>query len=202
MERELRESDAGSDPMLLFRRWFEDARRAGLLLAEGMTLATSTKGGVPSARVVLLKEIDDAGFLFYTNLESRKAGELEENPRGALVFWWGALERQVRIEGRVEKLPDEKADAYFRGRPRERQLGAWASHQSRVVSGREELDCRLEALRQDYEGREVPRPPYWGGYRLVPASLEFFQARSDRLNDRLIYHRRGKRRWVRKRLAP
>ena len=202
MERELLESYAGNDPILLFNRWFEDAQKAGIFLAEGMTLATTTKDGVPSARVVLLKEVDDEGFVFYTNFESRKAVELDKNPQGALVFWWNELERQVRIEGRVEKVPDERSDDYFKGRPRERQLGAWASHQSRVVSDRDELDRRFGALEREYDGKEIPRPPYWGGYCLIPDSVEFFQARSDRLNDRLIYRRGGKADWVRERLAP
>ena len=202
MERELLESDAGRDPIVLFKQWFEDAEKAEIVLSEGMTLATATKTGMPSARVVLLKEIDEEGFLFYTNFESRKAMELDENPQGALVFWWGELDRQVRIEGRVKKASDEKSDDYFRTRPRERQLGAWASHQSQVVSGRDELDRQFETLRQEYDGKEIPRPPYWGGYRLIPVSLEFFQARSDRLNDRLIYRRQGKAGWVRERLAP
>ncbi len=202
MERGLVESEAGSDPIGLFNRWFEEAREAVPVLPEGMTLATATKDGAPGARVVLLKGVDERGFLFYTNFESRKGEELAENPQAALVFWWGELERQVRIEGRVEKAPDAESDAYFQGRHRGSQLGAWASEQSRAIPGRAALEQRLEALEEEYRDREIPRPPNWGGYRVFPTAVEFFQARSNRLNDRLRYCRLEDGTWRVERLAP
>ncbi len=202
MERTLLEDEAGPDPIRLFKRWFEEAREAVPVLPEGMTLATTTVDGAPSARVVLLKEVDERGFLFYTNLESRKGAELAENPRAALVFWWSPLERQVRIEGQVEKVPDAEADAYFRNRHRGSQLGAWASAQSRAIPDRGALERRFEALAEEYRGREVPRPSFWGGYRVFPTTIEFFQSRPDRLNDRLHYRRVEDGNWRMERLAP
>lgn len=202
MERMLLEDEAGPDPIRLFKRWFEEAREAVPVLPEGMTLATTTVDGTPSARVVLLKEVDERGFVFYTNVESRKGAELAENPRAALVFWWRPLERQVRVEGQVEKVSDAEADAYFRNRARGSQLGAWASAQSRAIPDRGALERRFEALAEAYRGREVPRPSFWGGYRVFPATIEFFQSRPDRLNDRLHYRRLEGGNWRMERLAP
>jgi pyridoxamine 5'-phosphate oxidase len=166
-----------------------------------MTLATATPDGRPSARVVLLKGFDERGFVFYTNYEGRKSRELEANPRAALLFYWGELERQVRVEGRVSRVPDRESDAYFAGRPRGSQLGAWASEQSRPVRDRGALERRLRELEGEYEGREVPRPAFWGGYRVVPETMEFWQGRENRLHDRLRY-RRAEGGWKIERLQP
>jgi pyridoxamine 5'-phosphate oxidase len=163
----LDESNVSRDPVEQFRRWFEEALAADLHEPNAMILATATPEGKPSARVVLLKGFDERGFAFYTNYEGRKARELEENPQAALLFYWGELERQVRIEGRVSRLSDAESDAYFKSRPRGSQLGAWVSEQSRPVEGRDVLDGRLRDLERRYEGREIPRPPFWGGYRLA-----------------------------------
>ena len=187
----LDESDLSPNPIEQFRRWFEEALNAGLHEPNAMTLATATPDGKPSARVVLLKGYDERGFVFYTNFEGRKGRELDENPRCALLFYWGELERQVRIEGRASRVPDGEADAYFASRPRGSQLGAWASAQSREVEGREVLEDRLRKLEAEYEGREVPRPPFWGGYRVEPDVFEFWQGRENRLHDRLAYGREG-----------
>jgi pyridoxamine 5'-phosphate oxidase len=197
----LRESDAEVDPVEQFRRWFDEALAADLHEPNAMTLATATPDGRPSARVVLLKGFDERGFVFYTNYEGRKARELEVNPYCALVFYWGELERQVRVEGRVSRVPDGESDAYFEGRPRGSQLGAWVSEQSRPVRDRGALEDRLRELEAEYEGREVPRPPFWGGYRVEPETIEFWQGRENRLHDRLIY-RRSDGLWSRERLQP
>lgn len=197
----LTEADADRDPMRLFAEWFEDAAGAGLKEANAMTLATATREGIPSARMVLLKGFDERGFVFYTNYGSRKAGELEENRHAALVFYWAELERQVRIGGTVERTTREETEEYFATRPRGSQLGAWASAQSTVVTGRSELESRLDELEQRFDGEEIPAPPHWGGYRLRPVSIEFWQGRPNRLHDRLLYTREGEV-WRRERLAP
>ena len=197
----LAESDANPDPIAQFRRWFDDALAAGLREPNAMTLATATPDGRPSARVVLLKGFDERGFVFYTNYEGRKGEELEANPCCALVFYWGELERQVRVEGRVSRVPKRESDEYFGSRPRGSRLGAWASEQSRPVGGREVLEERLRALEAEYEAREVPRPPFWGGYRVEPEVIEFWQGRENRLHDRLVYRRSGGG-WGRERLQP
>ncbi len=183
----LTEADAHPDPTEQFRRWFGEALAANLYEPNAMTLATSTPEGRPSARVVLLKGFDERGFLFYTNYEGRKARELEENPYCALVFYWGELERQVRVEGRAGRVSKVESDAYYGSRPRGSRLGAWASAQSRPIGDREALEERLRGLEAEYEGREVPRPPFWGGYRVVPKEIEFWQGRENRLHDRLLY---------------
>ncbi|MFQ5678959.1 MAG: pyridoxamine 5'-phosphate oxidase [Gemmatimonadota bacterium] len=177
------------DPILLFRRWFEEAKRAGILLPEAMSVATATPDGLPAARMMLLKEVGESGFLFYTNYESRKAHELEMNPRAALLFHWGVYQRQVRVEGDVARLSPEESAAYFRTRPRGSQLGAWASMQSRELESRAELKRRFAERRTEFRGREVPLPPFWGGYRLIPERIEFWQGRANRLHDRLLYTR-------------
>jgi pyridoxamine 5'-phosphate oxidase len=197
----LAESDANPDPIAQFRRWFDDALAAGLREPNAMTLATATPDGRPSARVVLLKGFDERGFVFYTNYEGRKGEELEENPYCALVFYWAELERQVRVEGRVSRVPKRESDEYVGSRPRGSRLGAWASEQSRPVGGREVLEERLRALEAEYEAREVPRPPFWGGYRVEPEVIEFWQGRENRLHDRLVY-RRSSGGWGRERLQP
>ena len=185
------ESDVVPDPIEQFRRWFDETTAAGLHEPNAMTLATATPDGRPSARVVLLKGFDGRGFVFYTNYGGRKGRELDENPRAALLFYWGELERQVRIEGTASRVPEEESDAYYASRPRGSRLGAWASEQSRVVGGREVLEGRIRGLEVEYEGREVPRPPFWGGYRVVPEVVEFWQGRENRLHDRIVYRWEG-----------
>jgi pyridoxamine 5'-phosphate oxidase len=167
-----------------------------------MTLATVTAEGRPSARIVLIKGFDERGFIFYTNYEGRKARELEANPHCALVLYWAELERQVRIEGRVSRVSDEESDAYFAGRPRGSQLGAWVSEQSRSIENRGALEIRLSELEREYEGREIPRPPFWGGFRVEPEVIEFWQGRENRLHDRLQYRRSEDGGWKRERLQP
>ncbi len=185
----LSESDVLPDPIDQFHRWFDEALEANLHEPNAMTLATATPDGRPSARVVLLKGFGERGFVFYTNYEGRKALELEANPNCYLLFYWGELERQVRVEGRATRVSTEESDAYFASRPRGSQLGAWASEQSRKVEGRTELEDRLKELEEEYEGREAPRPPFWGGYRVEPEGMEFWQGRENRLHDRLLYTR-------------
>ncbi len=197
----LREPDAAPDPLQQFRRWFDEALNAGLHEPNAMTLATATPDGRPSARVVLLKGFDGRGFVFYTNYEGRKAGELEANPYCALVFYWGELERQVRVEGRADRVPAAESDAYYASRPRGSQLGAWVSEQSRPAGSRRDLEERLRELEKEYEGREILRPPFWGGYQVAPERLEFWQGRENRLHDRLLYDRRDEG-WRITRLQP
>jgi len=199
--RGLSEESAGTDPLALFHRWFEDAKAAGLYLPESMSLATAGPDGQPSGRHVLLKAYDERGFVFYTNYGSRKAKELDENPRAALTFHWPVLQRQVRIEGVVGRISAEESDAYFRTRPRGSQLGAWASAQSEVVASREELDRRFRELEREYRDRDIPRPPFWGGYRLRPERIEFWQGRINRLHDRILFRRTADG-WERVRLYP
>ena len=197
----LSEADAGDDPVALFRRWFDAAVAAGLPEPNAMTLATATRDGAPSARVVLLKGHSHDGFTFFTSYDGRKAYELADNPRASLLFYWADLERQIRIEGAVERTTPEESAEYFAKRPRGSQLGAWASHQSAVVTGRAWLEARLAQVTARFEGGEVPCPPFWGGYRLKHRTLEFWQGRPNRLHDRLRYRRDGER-WVIERLSP
>ncbi len=199
-ERALDEDDLDRDPIVQFRTWFRAAEEERMPLPEAMTLATATPDGVPSARLVLLKGIDERGFVFFTNRESRKGRELAANARAALVFYWSALGRQVCVEGAVETIDDEESDAYFRSRPRGSRLGAWASPQSALIGERDELERRLAEL-EALHGDDVPRPPFWGGYRVVPDAIEFWQHRADRLHDRFVYRRRGGA-WLVARLAP
>ena len=177
------------DPLALFAEWFREAEDAGVDVPETMTLATADSDGAPSARMVLLKGADEDGFVFYSGYVSRKAGELERNPQAALVFYWRPLGKQVRVEGRVERVSEAESAAYFATRPRASQLAAWASQQSKPLTGREELDRRYAELEREYDGRDVPLPPHWGGFRLRPDAIEFWQHRDNRLHDRIRYTR-------------
>ncbi len=197
----LSEDDVNPDPIVQFHEWFEMAVGADLHEPNAMIVATATKEGRPSVRTVLLKGYEERGFVFYTNYEGRKARELEANPMCALLFYWGELERQVRIEGRASRLSAEESDAYFLSRPRGSRIGAWASQQSRSVEARSVLEERVRALEREYEGREIPRPPFWGGYRVEPEVIEFWQGRENRLHDRLVYRRDGEG-WKIERLQP
>ena len=193
--------DLDPDPIEQFGRWMEDALAAGIVLPNTMTLATAAPGGAPSARMVLLKGFDHSGFVFYTNYSSRKSRELAANPAAALVLYWASLERQVRVEGRVERVPEAESDAYFASRPFESRLGAWASHQSAPLSSRRELESRLEELERRYAGGDVPRPPHWGGWLVRPHAIELWQGRPNRLHDRFLYTLRDGG-WERVRLSP
>jgi len=198
----LDESSASSDPIAQFARWFDDAVAANLPDPNAMTLATSAQDGMPAARVLLLKGFDSRGFVFFTNYTSRKARELEANPRAAMVFFWAKLERQARIEGTVQKVSRHESEEYFQSRPREAQIGAWASHQSGQIASRALLDQRQKELEARFAGGPVPLPDFWGGYRLAPTCLEFWQGRPGRLHDRLCYSRIADGGWVIRRLEP
>ncbi|HEU4457551.1 MAG TPA: pyridoxamine 5'-phosphate oxidase [Methylibium sp.] len=197
----LDEADAAADPMQQFQRWFDEARSAQVLEPNAMTLATVGADGRPSTRVVLVKGLDARGLVWYTNYESRKGRELEAHPWAALQFHWVAMERQVRIEGRVEKSDPDEADRYHASRPLASRIGAWASPQSRVIASRQVLE-ELTAEAQARFASEPPRPPHWGGYRLVPDRWEFWQGRRSRLHDRLRYTAQPDGHWLRERLAP
>ena len=196
----LSEDRVERDPIAQFAGWYERARAEVRPLPHAAALATASKAGRPSVRMVLLKGYDARGFVFYTHYRSRKGRELARNARASLLFYWGALERQIRIEGRIVKVPAREADAYFATRPRGSQLSAWSSPQSEVVAGRAALERDVAGLARKYRG-EVPRPPYWGGYRLVPEAIEFWQGRADRLHDRLLYRHARNGRWSLERLA-
>ena len=198
---ELDEHAIDRDPVNQFKRWFDDAAASGMKLPEAMTLATATSDGTPSARVVLLKAVDKEGFVFYTNYRSAKARDLEANPNAALVFYWSQFDRQVRVEGTVERVSTEESHSYFKTRPRESQIGAWASPQSDVIERREVLDARVAELEQLYCDREIDCPEHWGGYRLKPTRIEFWKGRLGRLHDRIVYARDGEN-WKISRLAP
>lgn len=197
----LSDEDAGTDPLPLFQRWFKEALGSGIYLPESMTLATVSEDGIPSARLVLLKGHDQDGFVFFTNYESRKARELDQNPRATLVFHWPLLQRQVRIEGPVSRVTQQESEDYFRTRPRGSQIGAWASHQSETLSSRRELLDRVREMEDRFRGKDIPLPPFWGGYRLTHLVVEFWQGRANRLHDRIRFSRTGGE-WSRERLYP
>jgi pyridoxamine 5'-phosphate oxidase len=198
--RPLRRRDLDPDPLRQFERWYEEAGRV-LEFPEAVALATAPPGGQPSVRMVLAKHFDEHGFRFHTGLGSRKARELDATGRGALLFYWHPLGRQVRIEGRVERVSDDESEEYFRTRPRDGQIAAWASAQSEVIGSRDELERRVAELEREFEGREVPLPPHWGGYRLEPEVWEFWQHRDSRLHDRFRYRREAGD-WMIERLSP
>ena len=187
----LNDADVLPDPLAQFERWLADAGAAGVFEPTAMSLATVSAAGRPSLRIVLFKGIYEGGFTFYTNYDSRKGEELAARPEAALTFWWDRLERQVRIEGRVERVPRELSDRYFHSRPRGSQIGAYTSQQSRILEKRAELDARLAATEQQFAGQDIPLPDYWGGYRVVPETIEFWQGRANRVHDRLLYTRVG-----------
>ncbi len=197
----LSENDLARDPFRQFEKWFQEAEAAKLNEPNAMVVCTATREGRVSARTMLLKGLDGRGFVFFSNYESRKGRELHENPHASLVFPWLTLERQVLVEGAVTKIPREESETYFHSRPRANQLGAWISQQSTIIAGRSVLEQSLKALEQKYAGQEVPLPPHWGGWRLLPETVEFWQGRRNRLHDRLRY-RRGKDGWTIERLAP
>jgi pyridoxamine 5'-phosphate oxidase len=200
---ELNERTVDANPVRQFQAWFEDALASGMPMADAMTLCTATPDGKPSARMVLLKGIDESGFVFYTNYRSRKARELETNPFAALVLYWEPLERQVRIEGKVSRISAAESDKYFQSRPRESQLGAIASPQSDVIPSRTVLEQNLQQLEKEFgESGPIKRPDHWGGYRLTPDRIEFWKGRPGRLHDRLLYERQPDGSWRISRLAP
>ncbi|HLO88819.1 MAG TPA: pyridoxamine 5'-phosphate oxidase [Nostocaceae cyanobacterium] len=200
--QDLSERDIDPNPFAQFKIWFDQAVTAQLPEPNAMTLATCTPDGQPSARMVLLKDFDERGFILFTNYNSRKGQELAVNPQAALVFWWAELERQVRITGCVEKISAEESDIYFESRPANSRLGAWASNQSEIIPSQEFLQQKLQEFQSKYENQEVPRPPHWGGFRVVPQEIEFWQGRPSRLHDRLLYTRLQDGRWKIERLSP
>ncbi|MEM8952380.1 MAG: pyridoxamine 5'-phosphate oxidase [Pseudomonadota bacterium] len=197
----LAKADAADDPIMQFQSWFDAAVEGGVYEPNAMTLATVDPDGQPTARIVLMKGLDDRGLAFYTNKDSRKGQHLAANAKAALTFWWGPLERQVRFEGTISDVAADEADAYYASRPLGSRIGAWASPQSQVVASRSVLDEAERKLTETYADGEVPRPPHWGGYRLAPHRVEFWQGRSSRLHDRLCYRLAGGE-WVIERLAP
>lgn len=198
----LLDSDLDKNPFVQFGRWFDEARQKVAELPEAMTVSTCDTKGHVTSRVCLLKGFDDHGFVFFTNYNSRKGAQIGENPRASLCFFWAVLERQVRIEGAVVKTTEQESDAYFATRPRGSQIGAWASSQSTVIPGRGDLDRRAAQIESNYRERQIPRPPHWGGYRVIPLEIEFWQGRADRLHDRFVYRMREPKDWIIERLSP
>src|ERR1700722_14908702 len=201
LNEDLVEKKASKNPLPLFQRWFKEARKAEVVDVNALALATVSKSGIPSNRIVLLKGLDNRGFVFFTNYQSQKGREISKRAVASLLFFWPQLIRQVRVDGKVVKISAKESDAYFKTPPRGSQLGAWASEQSETVPNRDFLEKCMKALEEKYKGKAIPRPPYWGGYLVIPRSIEFWQGRPNRLHDRLRYVRQGQS-WRRERLAP
>ncbi len=198
----LGEAEVGNDPVAFFRKWFQEAEVADVSEVNAMTLATADGSGKPSARIVLLKGLEEDSFVFFTNYDSSKGEQMAARPDVALLFFWKELERQVRIEGKVEKINAADSEAYFHSRPEGSQISALASPQSQVIPGREVLEDKVKQLEQQYASGEVPRPEHWGGYRVIPDRIEFWQGRHNRLHDRIVFTGNGQNNWIRQRLAP
>jgi pyridoxamine 5'-phosphate oxidase len=198
----LLETDIAANPFTQFNRWWDDAIKSELEEVNAMTLATATLTGMPSARIVLLKSVTESGFIFFTNYNSHKGKELEENPQACLVFFWKELERQIRITGMVEKVNTKESDDYFYSRPIGSQIGAWASPQSTVIASRDMIEENIGKYEQQFEGNRITRPPHWGGYMVIPSAMEFWQGRPKRLHDRLQYSKMQDESWKIERLAP
>lgn len=201
-KKELNINAVNGDPLIQFQQWFDEAIQARVLEPNAMTLSTISANGFPSSRIILLKGIEEKGFSFYTNYNSRKAKEIAENPKVASNFFWPELERQVRIEGVIEKTSEEVSDVYFKSRPRGSQVGAWASPQSALIEGRDILQDRFKEIEERFAGKDVPRPKHWGGYIILPQKIEFWQGRASRLHDRILYTQKKDHSWVVSRLAP
>lgn len=201
MRESLSEGDVELDPFLQFTRWWKEATASDILEVNAMTLATCSKAGVPSARTVLLKDYDRQGFVFFSNYQSRKAKDIEENPHATLLFFWKELERQVRIEGSIVKVDGAESDQYFHSRPEGSRIGAWASPQSSVISSRDVIEENAKHYTSKFGSASIPRPPHWGGYRVIPVHIEFWQGRPSRLHDRILYSHEGNN-WLISRLAP
>jgi pyridoxamine 5'-phosphate oxidase len=201
MRESLTEGDVELDPFLQFTRWWKEAVGSDITEVNAMTLATCNRKGIPSARTVLLKDYDKDGFVFFTNYQSRKARDIDENPHATLLFFWKELERQVRIEGRIEKVDAAESDQYFHSRPEGSRIGAWASPQSTVVGSRHEIEDKVRQIKAKFGTEPIPRPPHWGGYRVIPVHIEFWQGRPSRLHDRILYSLEAGS-WIIQRLAP
>ena len=198
----LDEETVGLDPLAFFRKWFTEAEAAQISEINAMTLATADVQSMPHARIVLLKGLDTQGFVFFTNYDSAKGHEIDANPHVALVFFWKELERQVRIEGFIEKINEAESNSYFQSRPIGSRIGAWASPQSKKIDDRHILDLNYARYEEEFSDIEIPRPPHWGGYRVIPNHIEFWQGRASRMHDRILFAKNGMRNWERSRLAP